>query len=170
MHGGANRTLTFQEWWKKPLPEGKQFYLFVLCLFGTVAKFCSCILGYQLHHFPYRLDVVSAFVQMLFALLLWRERKNQMWLKDTCKATPVILCNQKQQQLTESLFWKNLERIIPFCICFPICALTQTHHVEEWEQVSLDQSVDVEPAGPPPTEAWLYIKCNAEQLSLNMWL
>lgn len=91
-----------------------------------------------------------------------------------CKATPVILRNQKQQQLSDFLLWENLERsrqIIPFWIHFPLCAITQTlHYVEEWEQVSLDQSADEEPFGPPPTEAWLYIKCNAGQLSLNMWL
>lgn len=58
---------------EQTLLEGEQFYLFLSCLFGTVVKFCSSILGYQLHHCPYRLIVVSAFVQMLFALLLWME-------------------------------------------------------------------------------------------------
>lgn len=79
-------------------------------------------MGYQLYHFPYRLNVVSAFAQMLFALLLWRETEKSK------------------------------------------------HHMEEREQVIVDQSVDVAPVGPPPTEAWLYIKCNAEQLSANTWL
>lgn len=87
------------------LPEGDRFYLFLSSLFGTVANICSSILGYQLYHFPYRLNVVSAFAQMLFALLLWRETEKSK------------------------------------------------HHMEEWEQVIVDQSVDVAPVGPPPTEA-----------------
>lgn len=58
---------------EQTLPEGEQFYLFLSCLLGTVAKCCSSILGYQLHNFLYRLNVVSAFMQILFALLLWRE-------------------------------------------------------------------------------------------------
>lgn len=84
-------------------------------------------------------------------------KKKQMWLKDMCKATAEILRKQKQQQLSDFLLWENLERsrqIIPFCIRFPLCVITHTlHHVEEREQVSLDQGVDEEPLGPPPTEA-----------------
>lgn len=48
----------------------KVLHLLLSYLFGVVAKFSS---SYQLHRFPYQRNVVSAFVQMLFPLLLWRE-------------------------------------------------------------------------------------------------
>lgn len=67
-----------------------------------VAKLCSGILGYQLHHFPYRLNIVyKCFLHYYSA----EKQKTQMWLKDMCKATPIILCNQKQQQLTDFPVW-----------------------------------------------------------------
>lgn len=52
---------------EQTLPEGEQFYLFLSCLFSPVARFCSSILGYQLHRFAYRLNVASAFVQKRFS-------------------------------------------------------------------------------------------------------
>lgn len=108
---------------EQTLPEGEQFYLFLSCLFGMVAKFCSSILGYQLHHFPYRLNVVSAFVQMLFTLLLWREtEKKQMWLKDMCKTTPVILCDYETttaDRLSSLVEFRGVDKSFHFAIVFP---------------------------------------------------
>lgn len=77
---------------EQTLPEGEQFYLFLSCLFSPVARFCSSILGYQLHRFADRLNVTSAFVQKCFSHYYAgeKEEKKQMWLKDMCKATP---CN-----------------------------------------------------------------------------